>query len=362
MGNMIIMGNAAWPSTTGAQGALLDCLGLVPCLSTTLEHDPNTPGWRPDIVVRAAWTDGRRPHTRIACVVLENGQPRLVRRAIHDLFWYITRAAPGSYGVIIAPYISPSAGDLCEREGYGYIDLAGNCHLSFDDVFIHREGRPNPTPERRELRSLFSPRAERVLRVLLSQPRRVWRLHELAEHSGVSGGYAHRVKEQLLDREWLVDHAPGLRLLQPERMLRSWAENYNFARQKRSDYHSLLELEEIEAAVARHASALQALYGFTGFSGSSRIAPLVRYQRVHAYINSFQKDGLVEALKVKPVTSGANLTLLEPYDEGVFYDAYHRDGISVVSPVQLYLDLRALSGRGEDAAEFLLDSRLRPEW
>jgi hypothetical protein len=59
---------------------------------------------------------------------------------------------------------------------------------------------------------------------------------------------------------------------------------------------------------------------------------------------------LVDRLRLKPVSSGANVTLIEPYDEGVLYGAREIERAPVVSPVQLYLDLTKTKGRGEEAA------------
>jgi hypothetical protein len=56
------------------------------------------------------------------------------------------------------------------------------------------------------------------------------------------------------------------------------------------------------------------------------------------------------------------VTLLEPYDAGVFYGAKEIDGVCVASPVQVYLDLRGFRGRGEEAAVKLLDEVIRPQW
>ena len=44
----------------------------------------------------------------------------------------------------------------------------------------------------------------------------------------------------------------------------------------------------------------------------------------------------------------------------VFTDSKEFDGVTVVSPLQLYLDLMALSGRGKDAAEEVFERELRP--
>jgi transcriptional regulator with AbiEi antitoxin domain of type IV toxin-antitoxin system len=345
------------------QAALLDCLRLVPSLLAEPEPIPGgTAGPHPDVRIRVEWPDSRNPPRLIVAAVSSSGEPRLARRAVHDLFWYTTRVAPESYGVFIAPYISPYAASICEREGYGYLDFAGNCHLAFDQVYLHREGVPNPTPERRKLRSLYSPKSERMLRVLLCHPGRVWRLQDLAQEAEVSLGYTHRIKEQLLDREWLSEGREGLRLVQPERMLTAWAENYDFRRTRKHSYYSLLEVNGVEAAIAECGAQEGLRYAFTGFSGAARVAPYVRYQRVHAYISPGDRERFIQTAELKPVSSGPNVILLEPYDEGVYYEIQDLNGDRVVSPVQLYLDLRMLPGRGEDAAEFLLDMVLRKQW
>jgi hypothetical protein len=64
-------------------------------------------------------------------------------------------------------------------------------------------------------------------------------------------------------------------------------------------------------------------------------------------------DDLAERLELKPVTSGANVNLIVPYDEGVLYGAETKGEARVTSPVQTYLDLRQIKGRSEEAADFL---------
>jgi hypothetical protein len=71
---------------------------------------------------------------------------------------------------------------------------------------------------------------------------------------------------------------------------------------------------------------------------------------------------VAEKLELKAVDSGANVSLLQPYDEGVFYGTQKTDGVQVVSPIQLYLDLRHIHGRGEEAAAALLEQVIKPVW
>lgn len=293
--------------------------------------------------------------------VKNTGEPRFARAAADRLFYLTHRTCPGAYGVFLAPYISREAAAICEADGFGYIDLAGNCLLSFGHVYVRRDGRPNTPAQKRVLRSFYSPKAERVLRALLTEPGRIWKLQDLAVAADVSLGQAHNVKTLLHNREWLAAGPNGLRLREPEKLLMEWGENYDFDRSEKHNFHSLRDLGEVEATIAEICARENLTYAFTGFSAAARVAPHTRYQRVHAYVSPEGLAKLADTAGLKPVSSGANVILLDPYDEGVYHGSQDRDGC-VVSPVQLYLDLRMLPGRGEDAAEFLLDTVLRSQW
>ena len=104
---------------------------------------------------------------RLVCEVKSSGQPRIAREACRSLQEYV-RSRNRDYPVFIAPYIAPTAAAICDQYQVRYLDFAGNCRLAFDQVYIRREGFPNPLVQRRGLRSLYSPKAERVLRVLLT--------------------------------------------------------------------------------------------------------------------------------------------------------------------------------------------------
>src|SRR5205823_13422802 len=119
------------------------------------------------------------------------------------------RSDKRAYPVFFAPYIAPTAAAICDQYEVGYIDLAGNCRLAFNQVYIRREGFPNPSVQKRDLRSLYSPRAERILRVLLAAGKQSWRMQELADEARVSLGQAANVKKLLSDREWIEAEAGG---------------------------------------------------------------------------------------------------------------------------------------------------------
>ncbi len=77
-----------------------------------------------------------------------------------------------SYGLVLAPFISHESARICTEAGVGYADFVGNARLSFDRIFIETRTEETPPVVKREARSVFSPKAARVLRVLLQGPLR----------------------------------------------------------------------------------------------------------------------------------------------------------------------------------------------
>jgi hypothetical protein len=153
----------------------------------------------------------------------------------------------------------------------------------------------------------------------------------------------------------------GLRLVDPQALLEEWVGSYSFRKNRLVDCYTLRDVAEAEAALAEECSKRGWSFALTGFSGAARLVPVVRYQRAMAYVCGPPEE-LLGSLQLKVVESGANVSLLFPYDEGVFQASRRIDDLDVVSPVQLYLDLRSFRGRGEEAAEQILEEVIKPSW
>lgn len=292
--------------------------------------------------------------------VKSSGQPRYAREAVNRLL-ALKAEHPNAYGVFIAPYISEASAGICKNNGIGYADLVGNCWLNFDSVFIEIKGNPNRLSEKRELRSLFKPKAERILRVLLCEPRRTWLTTDLAASANVSLGQISNVRKLLLEKEWIADKKQGIELVEPLQLLEAWTESYQPERNVRTDFYFMGTTGEIELLISNICKQTQTRYAFTGFPGAARYAPFTTYKNVTVYMDpppSRDKD----ILPFKPVSSGANIRILSPYDEGVFYGSQYLQGNMVTSPVQCYLDLKDEKARGEEAAEALLEKEIKPAW
>jgi hypothetical protein len=328
-----------------ATQALMNILGEIPPLRMKkVSEGKNTSG--PNFKI------GLQIQNHPYSILLEykaSGQPRIARQAAHELKDQLAKGL-GEYGVFSAPYISPQAAAVCKEFGIGYLDLTGNCLLSFETIFIQREGIPNSRIQRRELRSLYSTKAERILRVLLSKPNQSWKTKDLAEAARVSFGQVSNVKKLLANREWLDTNQEGIRLNNPAAALDDWAIQYRFSRNQTIDYYALTDVVESERKLAEVCRKEGIRYALTAFSAAARVAPAVRYQRVAAYIDG-DLDYLTASLEWKQVSSGSNINLLVPYDEGIFFDAREIEDTSLVTPVQIFLDLQNYRGRGQEAAQ-----------
>ena len=91
---------------------------------------------------------------------------------------------------------------------------------------MDRRVSDKPITERREFKSLFTPKSAQVLRVLLRDPKRTWRVMDLAEAAKVSLGHVSNVRTALLDREWAQVVPEGLRLSSPDALLDAWKSSY----------------------------------------------------------------------------------------------------------------------------------------
>ena len=56
------------------------------------------------------------------------------------------------------------------------------------------------------------------------------------------------------------------------------------------------------------------------------------------------------------------MSLLRPYDVGVFYAMRTVEGVPIVTPVQCYLDVQSIHSRGKEAGEAILREVLQPRW
>ncbi|HEX5413444.1 MAG TPA: hypothetical protein VFZ27_16445 [Terriglobia bacterium] len=298
----------------------------------------------------------------LVCEVKNSGQPRHVRMALLQLRNYIAHLGNEAIPIFIAPYLSPQAQELCREQGVGFLDLQGNARLVFDAVFIERLVSDKPRAEHRQLKSLFKPKSAQMLRVMLRDPRRPWRVTELATAANVSLGHVSNVRTGLLDREWAQVSDKGLFLSEPTALLNAWRDEYEAPAGKRMAFYTTLHGGPLEDAARQVLCAGpgkgQAI--FASFSAAHWLAPYGRTGTQYFYADASGLEQLKNALKLSLSPKGENVIVTIPDDPGLFLDTVEPGrGAVCTSPVQTYLDLTREGERGQEAAEHLRQEKLK---
>jgi len=304
----------------------------------------------PDFLVRLS-----RGQFFLACEVRSRAWSIELPAVAHLLQEFTVRFQEGEVvPVLIAPSVSDRAAQVCQTLGLSWVDFAGNCSLRIGGSFLRFQGRAGRAGRSRESGSLFTPKASRVLHALLLRPYRLWKTQELSDETGVSLGQVAAVKQRL-ERDLLLRSSYGrTELIEPDALLALWSAGYS-PKRRAFRYFSLETPEILEARV----SELLSEVAFTEFSAAERYAPYTRHQRV-SFVAPVWTEVLAQALDLR-VGDGASNVTVYLQDEPVLFTEMQR-GVRCVSPVQCYLDLMLLAGRGQDAARHLRETILRSRW
>ena len=282
--------------------------------------------------------------------VKSTGQPRYVRDAAHQLRRYMRDHHRHAIPIVMAPYLSPQAREACREENVGYLDFVGNALIALDTIYIEREVPGRPEAERRALRSLYKPKSARILRTLLREPGRSWRIAELADAAAVSVGLVSTVGVALRERGWAEQTENGLALVDPDALLDSWSENYEPPRGEEFRRYTTLHGK----ALADRLQGLELSGGkvaLASFSAAEWLAPYVRHPNTYFYADEAGLAALDKLLQLREAPKGANVIIIVPEEEGVLDDSTKAGhDLAVTSPVQTYLDLIHAGDRGNEGA------------
>ncbi|MCY3878642.1 MAG: type IV toxin-antitoxin system AbiEi family antitoxin [Rhodobacteraceae bacterium] len=293
-----------------------------------------------------------------------NGAPRFARSAVYQLESCIARLHRSGHQddirqfipILVSPYLSPDSRSICLDHNVAYLDLYGNAHLAFGPVYIERSVPGRPKSETRSQRSLFTPRAGAILRVLLRDPARAWRVKDLAEAANASLGHVSNVRKTLLDREWVEIRNDGLVLAQPDALLKSWRENYRQPTGHHISGYTVLHGDQLRNRLSGSLNTgpqpPRAICA--SISAAEWISPYVRGGTHSFYADEPGARILQEALQLTHAGHGTNVILRISNDETLFEDAVEpAPGIFCANPVVTYLDLWSGNDRDREAADHL---------
>ena len=283
-----------------------------------------------------------------------------LKRAVPSSVKEVVNQSDGQlYCIIMAPYISDASAKICETYGVGYCDLSGNCLIQMDSIYISNKGNPNRYPVENHAKTIFKSSAKTtslILRELMKDVAKRWKIKELAEKVGCSIGMVSRVKRYLCEQSWAVMDSSGLHITDAESLMKEWSRAYEIP-EAISCYtiESIPRFEEKCYAAYRNNGVSLCL---TGFSGGVRYAPVVRYTKAHVWVDRKDITDFLNLTECKKVDSGANVTVYIADSDEVFVDCREINQSRVASPVQVYLDCMQLKGRGEEMAEAVFSKEI----
>ena len=173
-----------------------------------------------------------------------------------------------------------------------------------------------------------------------------------------------KVVQHLRDQAFL-EQLPnrGFRVRDFEALLQAWRAAYRFDRHTRRPYFTLLQGRTLQDRLRSVDPKAEGRLAYAAFSAADLQAPAVRQPRTWLYLDPNIEQEFQSAVEAKPVDSGENLVVLIPDDAGVFYRAEAGSNRGpCTNAVQTYVDLAHAGGRGEEAADAILQQRLKPAW
>ena len=322
-----------------------------------LASEPGRGRTRPDALLTL--TAPRGETAKFVIEVKRSLTAQTLLSAVDQLARSIDAMDPGALPLIAAGYLSPRSKEVLIERGVSYVDTTGNLRLSAGrpGLFIDVAGATkDPWPDDQPLRSLRGRGASRAVRALVDF-RSPYGVRELASRAQVSPATLSRVID-LLEREGVLtkNDRGGVTELDWSAVIRRWSQDYELRRS--NSVTGYLDPRGLSAMTQKLSNA-KGRYAVTTSLAAQRFAPIAATRAAVIYV----EDALEAAnrLKVRPADAGANVFLVEPFDDVVFERTMLRDGLISAAPSQVAADLLTGPGREPSEGEELLDWMKRNE-
>lgn len=250
--------------------------------------------------------------------------------------------------LVIADWLSERSQQLLRDGGVSFLDSTGNAEvrLSEPGLFIRTSGAPrNPSPAPTKGPNLKGPKAWALLRTLIECPPPLG-VRALADAVDVDAGYVSRVLRVLEDELLLTREPRGpVTALEWEGVLRRASASYSMFDANVST--TWVAASGPERLLDDLSDKRTGRWAVTGSFAAARLAPVAAPEQ--AIIYAEDPERLARAGRLLPVTRGANVIVLEPFDPIVFERTTTTDGVPSVSVAQATLD--CLRGNARMPAE-----------
>ncbi|HWT91931.1 MAG TPA: helix-turn-helix domain-containing protein [Solirubrobacteraceae bacterium] len=260
--------------------------------------------------------------------------------------------------VVLVERASRGLDDAARELGVGYLDLEGRGRL-VGPGFVYVVPPQTESSARRQDAaqsasssgiSPFARKASRVARALLAEPARAWRLADVAEACRMHPGTVHRILGALVDAGFVERDGKAYVVADPGSLLDAWAGQ---AARRAGERVQLPIAGDVRGAVEAIVDILGGAAVVSGELAAELYAPHLSAANalVHCVDRAaWDRRRVAAALPDRPLRASGQV-VVDLVDEGVGDFAQVRDGLPLVAPHQLYVDMHRERSRAREAAE-----------
>lgn len=336
--------------------------------STTLNVVGGSVARRAEVMISPK---GKGDSVLLAVQLLRDAYPRDIERAIWALEEVRGEHAKSREHIkmVAAETLSPGAKKMLKERGCAYFEASGSLYLRTKRWFINIE-LPSTPPSKSNSVSLFTGAREGVVHALLMNTHTWMTGGELAERAQTSGFTCSVVLQELERREWCESTGGGRtrrrRLVKPGELLDAWAEHWTQREEPKTKGYLFVEnpkhlIGGVTDLIQKAGLASECYV--SGTAAGNAFAPLLTaVDVVDVVIPPGQTQTFLKALNMKPVSKGANVTLIErDVPARPIMQPFDNCACNFASPYILYLDLLDGRGRNKELAEHVRE-KLEQLW
>lgn len=329
-------------------------------------NGPSPPKGAPDALLNLKSTGGS---VQVVVEVVRNAYPRDIQRAV----WVLDEAtkttlAQDHIRLVAAETLSPGAKQTLKERGIAYFEKSGSLYLRSKNWLINIV-HPSKGPSRPETVSLFTDAREGVVHALLMHAHQWLTGSELSDLARTSPYTCSVVLKELERREWCDSMGGGRtlrrRLVEPGKLLDAWAEDWTQRSEVKAKGYLFVEnrkylLKEVSELIQEKDISGECI--LSGAAAANAYAPLLtEADMVDLVVHPGMTKALMETMKLKPTTKGANVQIVEREPSSFLFTQTFNDQCSLASPFILYLDLLDGRGRNKELAQYIRE-KMESSW
>jgi len=259
--------------------------------------------------------------------------------------------------LLVVPNLTPLFLQACQQRNVSVADLNGQVFLRAPNLLVSLPRLPDRDVRfAQEPRNIFVGKSARIVRSLLSDPKRTWQQADLVPRTGATSGLVSRIVTHLTHQGYLKKaDARRFHVASPSALLDAWAQADDFARRTTTYRLTALSADPLQLAkvISTALTKTKVQYAFTQWLAAWLRHPYTEPPVVSLYVSDLPSQSILEQLGLQPVSEAGRVWFHVPADEGVFLETRDVQKLPLVADAQIYIDLLKTGLRGPEQAQAL---------